>query len=259
MFILVLAVLFATVWVMSGSTASADHSATMTFLNISHSHARSYTESGITVTNKFHLHIHGGTLFHHSLGAHVFKHVGGQKFTLVQMKVVNARGASKFTSSSGASVSVPIKKGTFVFPPGFSCITSASWTMGRRSRWNIDNIVIAPCEIKVDLDIKPGSNTNPINPRSNGVVPVAILGSKSFNVKDVDRSSLAFGPSGANPAHKALGHLEDVNGDGRLDLVSHYRAKASGIAKGDTSACVTGKTTTGTPIGGCDSVRTVGK
>jgi hypothetical protein len=39
---------------------------------------------------------------------------------------------------------------------------------------------------RVDLDIKPGNDLNPINPASRGVIPVAILGSDTFDVADVD-------------------------------------------------------------------------
>jgi hypothetical protein len=76
----------------------------------------------------------------------------------------------------------------------------------------------------------------------------------------VDVTSLAFGPAGATPAHDLTDpytyseHLQDVNYDGYTDLVSHYRQKQTEIQPGDTEACITGATTGGTPIEGCDAV-----
>ena len=116
---------------------------------------------------------------------------------------------------------------------------------------------IANLPLQVEVRIKPGGFPNSINPRSRGVVPVAILGSDNFDVTDVDVTTLRFVPLNAAPSH-GLPHLEDVNLDGRMDLVSHYRMRSTGISCGDESATLTGETINGRMIAGSDSIRTVG-
>jgi probable HAF family extracellular repeat protein len=108
----------------------------------------------------------------------------------------------------------------------------------------------------VEIDIKPGSDPNSINPLSRGVIPVAILTTEDFDALTVDADSVLFGPDEAEKRHKQA-HVEDVDGDGDLDLLLHFRTQETGIALGDTEACVIGQTYDGVPIMGCDSVRTV--
>jgi len=50
--------------------------------------------------------------------------------------------------------------------------------------------------LTVKVDIKPGSCPNSLNPRSEGVVSVAILGSKNFSVKDIDPATIMIGREG---------------------------------------------------------------
>ena len=68
------------------------------------------------------------------------------------------------------------------------------------------------CATDAHMDIKPGGCPNPVNPKSNGVVPVALAGSDVFDVNDVDVSSLVLGRSDGvgsqiTPATKNNGRL----------------------------------------------------
>jgi hypothetical protein len=118
-------------------------------------------------------------------------------------------------------------------------------------------------DLEVDLDIKPWSDPNSINPMGSGIIPVAIFGSESVDVTLIDATTLAFGPNGAALVHLSGPHFEDdlggpydLNGDGIGDAVVHFATAETGIAWGDTEACVTGEFLTGTPFDGCDEIRT---
>jgi len=108
--------------------------------------------------------------------------------------------------------------------------------------------------ILVDVDIKPGSFPNSINLGSKGVIPVAILGTEDFDVTTVEPITVGFGPGDALPVHWAL---EDVDGDGDVDMILHFKVQDTGISEGDTEATLIGNTEDGIPISGTDSVRIV--
>lgn len=124
------------------------------------------------------------------------------------------------------------------------------------TRTDCVHLTVEPLVIDVDVDIKPGSFPNSINPNSKGVIPVAILTTAAFDASTVDPTTVAFGPADAAPAHRHA-HIEDVDGDGDLDLVLHFKTQETGIAAGDMQAILTGETWDGVPIAGTDSVMTV--
>ncbi len=105
------------------------------------------------------------------------------------------------------------------------------------------------------VDIRPGSAENPIPTFSEGVIPVALLGSPAYSPDQIDGKSLAFGPDAAPLSHRNGPHRVDVNGDGRPDLLAHFRTQEAGIAPGVPEACLTGEFADGTPFEGCDAVR----
>ena len=114
--------------------------------------------------------------------------------------------------------------------------------------------------ILVDIDIKPGSDPNSMDPDNlDAVITVAILTDQSFDATTVDQTTVRFGKMGTE-AVKVHGnaHEQDVDKDGDTDLVFHFRFGDTGLACGDTEAKLTGETSAGTPIEGKDAIRTVG-
>jgi cell wall-associated NlpC family hydrolase len=113
--------------------------------------------------------------------------------------------------------------------------------------------------IPVAIDIKPGETPNSINPKSHGKIPVAILSSPTFDaVAQIDQTSLTFGHSG-DEISLAFCNTEDVNSDGRLDLVCHFDTQNTAFVSGDTVGVLKGMTTGGIPVRGTDLVTIVPK
>ncbi len=80
--------------------------------------------------------------------------------------------------------------------------------------------------LAVEIDIKPGSDPNAINPIASAVVPIAILTTDDFDATQVDATTLAFGPDGAGIVHRQ-GHAVDIDKDGDTDLVVHFKTKGN--------------------------------
>ena len=107
----------------------------------------------------------------------------------------------------------------------------------------------------VTIDIKPGSETNNINPNSNGLVAVAILTGGEFDALQLDPDTAKLGPGEATVERYTV---TDVDSDGDQDLLLHFRIQEAGIACADAQATLVGELYDGTEITGTDSITTVG-
>lgn len=79
------------------------------------------------------------------------------------------------------------------------------------------------------LDIKPGSCENPLNVRSRGVLPAAILGTAELDVASIDRASIRL--AGVAPLRSSLEDVGtpgdcDAGPDGIPDLVLKFDTEA---------------------------------
>lgn len=119
-------------------------------------------------------------------------------------------------------------------------------------RFFIDDFRANDPLVEVDIDIKPGSYPNSINLKSKGVVPVAVLTSPDFDAATVDPDTVEF--AGAAPLRWTW---EDVDNDGDVDLLFHFKTQELNLDENSTEATLTGETLTGDEIEGTDEVRIV--
>jgi probable HAF family extracellular repeat protein len=105
--------------------------------------------------------------------------------------------------------------------------------------------------LTVAIDIEPRSTKNVVHVATRKKVTVAILGSDTFDVADVDADSARFGPSAATPVSA---RFRDANRDGLTDLTLAFRTDETGITCEDTLARLTASTLGGTSLRGTDSI-----
>ena len=86
----------------------------------------------------------------------------------------------------------------------------------------------------------------------NGVIPVALLTTDSFDALSVDHNTVRFGDAAETHTDKKTGeatrHEEDFEGDGDIDLIFHFRANETGYDCDSTKFTLTGETYNGKPI-----------
>lgn len=130
-------------------------------------------------------------------------------------------------------------------------------------------VVSAPAEVvSVAIDIKPGSDWNPINIKSRGVLLVAVLSSPDFDASSLAPESITLGddleddtPVAQRRNGSLMARLKDVDDDGDVDLLLHFRTQSlveNGDLNADTEELIlTGVGADGASIKGSDGVEIV--
>lgn len=145
--------------------------------------------------------------------------------------------------------------------------------------YTLDDLSFVSTEIEVDINVHPGSYPNPLNLLSGGSTPVAIFGSPTFDVTEIDPSTLTLGSAGLKVAGKSgkdMCSVSDIgeyvpgdptatpfdnlgDPDGYDDLVCHFvTSEITPMADGDQTVVeVMGYLMDGTPFAGTDVVKVV--
>ena len=142
--------------------------------------------------------------------------------------------------------------GLFPHPPGdFSPLFNFDFQI--KEGGNLDVKVV----VAIKVDIKPGSDVNPINLGAKGVLPVAILATPGLieDIDDVDATAINIGD--VEPVKYTI---EDVNDDGFDDLIFHFKIQAlvaAAVLTVDTEKLTIEATLTvdGADVRGSDTVR----
>jgi hypothetical protein len=165
-------------------------------------------------------------------------------------------GYCAFTSASDmGSFALNVREGDT--PPSSVYITLVDRECG--AVYTSNRIPIVP--IDATIDIKPGSDPNSINcGNEDGVITVAILTTEEYDATIVDHTTVTF--EGAGEIHRDVAgspirHEEDVDDDGDMDLVFHFRLGDTDLDCESTAGTLSGETFAGLDIEGTDEVRMV--
>lgn len=110
----------------------------------------------------------------------------------------------------------------------------------------------------VDIDIKPGSDLNIIDPDAKGLIPVAILTTDEFDATHVDVDSIVIAGRGVaerTEGSKPMVEFKDVDDDGDTDLLVQIEACIEGETWNTGTVDLTAETLDGTIIMGSDYIQ----
>ena len=131
------------------------------------------------------------------------------------------------------------------------------WGVHKKEGWKPTPSVsvLVNCD---DTPKQPKNKQNNINLKGNQPISVAVLSTVTFDATSLDVSTIIFGPDDAQEIHSTI-HTDDVNKDGINDALLHFNVQDTGMDDSTTELCLSGETTDGTFVEGCDTVNPVGK
>jgi hypothetical protein len=127
-----------------------------------------------------------------------------------------------------------------------------------------DALILTVPFLMVDIVVEPGENTNPPNLKRGGVGPVAIFSTLDFDASEIDPASLRMGdvdspsiPAAVRGNGAIQAELEDVDGDGLLDLVVQFPIPDL-VASGEVDEYTTEVSVEGYLYDACTNIKGVG-
>lgn len=107
--------------------------------------------------------------------------------------------------------------------------------------------------LRVSIDVKPGDHPTSLEPKREGMVPIAVLSSKEFDATSVDLSSIRAGATGVEGT-MFRSMKEDVDHDGDVDLMILFRVAELALTCNSKGITVKGKTAQGLDFEGTETV-----
>lgn len=126
--------------------------------------------------------------------------------------------------------------------------------------------------LDVAIDLLSRWRSHRINLADTRSLRVAVRGSETVDVREIDRTKLRFGPNRASPEPRAWprffarryasrpavppGHIRDYDRDGFADLLLRFRLEEAGLDLGEGEVCLAGEIS-GDAFDACDLVEVV--
>jgi hypothetical protein len=111
-------------------------------------------------------------------------------------------------------------------------------------------VAVVQAQGTIDVDVKPGSDENPVNIKSQGSTPIAVLCTPVVNPLQVAGAIITAGAGSVGEKCR----LKDVDEDGCQDVLCHFPTPELGVTCETTDLEVVVTLNDGTTLTGSDTV-----